>query len=83
MKYPNYVKTADGYVGTFAYRTPEGPVYRFPGGTRLADSWELEHGSNDPAFLDQEALDRFGRYDAQPCTVTLTNDEWAGVLAMI
>lgn len=47
-KYPKYVKTYDGYIGTFQYLDfGEFPVYRFPGGDRIADKWEIEHGSNN------------------------------------
>lgn len=46
-KYPKYIKTYGGYIGTFAYLDfGEFPVYRFEGGCRIADSWELEHGSD-------------------------------------
>lgn len=48
MKYPKYVKTYDGYIGTFQYLDfGEFPVYRFPGGDRIADRWEIENGSDD------------------------------------
>lgn len=48
MKYPKYIKTADGYIGTFQYLDfGEFPVYRFEGGDRIADNWELEHGSDN------------------------------------
>lgn len=48
-KYPKYVRTADGeYVGRFVrLEYGEFPVYRFPGGCRLADDWEIEHGADD------------------------------------
>ena len=47
-KYPKYIKTSDGYIGTFAYLDfGFFPVYRFPGGCRLADDYELEHGSDN------------------------------------
>lgn len=46
--FPAYVKTADGYIGHFAYIDSEfNPVYRFPGGCRIADEYELSHGSNN------------------------------------
>ena len=48
MKYPKYVKTSDGYIGTFQYlEFGEFPVYRFEGGDRIADEWELERGSDN------------------------------------
>ncbi len=47
-KFPKYVKTDDGYIGTFQYLDfGEFPVYRFPGGERVADDLELQHGSNN------------------------------------
>lgn len=47
-KYPKYIKTYDGYIGTFQYlEYGEFPVYRFEGGDRIADNWELEHGSDN------------------------------------
>lgn len=47
-KYPKYVKTSDGYVGTFQYLDfGEFSVYRFEGGDRIADNWEIAHGSNN------------------------------------
>ena len=47
-KYPKYIKTFDGYIGTFQYlEYGEFPVYRFEGGDRIADNWELEHGSDN------------------------------------
>lgn len=48
MNYPKYVKTFDGYIGTFQYlEYGEFPVYRFEGGDRIADNWELANGSDD------------------------------------
>jgi hypothetical protein len=47
-RYPKYIKSADGYIGVFkrlAYG--EFPVYRFPGGERIADNWEIENGSDN------------------------------------
>lgn len=48
MKYPKYVKTYDGYIGTFL-RLDYGeiPIYRFPGGDGMADNWEIANGSDD------------------------------------
>jgi hypothetical protein len=47
MKYPKYIKTSDGYIGAFSCLDfGEFPVYRFRGGERIADEWELEHGSD-------------------------------------
>ena len=47
MKTPKYVKTFDGYIGRYLFTDDIGHVYRFPGGDRYADSWELENGSDD------------------------------------
>ena len=48
MKYPKYIKTEDGYIGTFkCLEYGEFPVYRFEGGDRIADNWELENGSDN------------------------------------
>ena len=50
MKYPKYIKTFDGYIGVFdhidAGEYGEFPVYRFDGGCRVADNWELRHGKD-------------------------------------
>lgn len=47
-KYPKYVKTCDGFIGVFRYMVyGEFPVYRFPGGSRIADDLEIEGGSDD------------------------------------
>ena len=47
-KYPQYIKTADGYIGTFKrLEFGEFPVYRFEGGERVADNWEIENGSDN------------------------------------
>ena len=44
MKYPKYIKTYDGYIGTFSYLDfGEFPVYRFKNGERIADDWEDEY----------------------------------------
>ena len=52
MKYPKYIKTFDGYIGTFQYlEFGEFPVYRFEGGDRIADNWELANGSDNRAEL--------------------------------
>lgn len=56
-KYPKYVKTFDGYIGVFKYLDfGEFPVYRFPGGERIADDWELEHGTNDYAKITEGSV---------------------------
>lgn len=55
MKYPKYVRTFDGYIGVFVYLDfGEFPVYRFPGGERIADSWELANGSDNRADLEKD-----------------------------
>lgn len=47
-KYPRYVKTYDGFIGAFQYlEYGKFPVYRFPGGERIADEWEISHGSDN------------------------------------
>lgn len=47
-EYPKYVKTFDGYIGIFQYLDfGKFPVYRFPGGERVADDVEIKNGSND------------------------------------
>lgn len=44
-KLPKYVITADGYIGAFAAVDAGGfPVYRFDGGSRIADAWEIRTG---------------------------------------
>lgn len=49
---PTYVKSADGYIGHLDYIDSDfNPVYRFPGGCRVADEYELSHGSNRRADL--------------------------------
>ena len=46
-QYPKYIKTSDGYIGTFQRVDPgDIPIYRFPGGDRMADEYELANGSN-------------------------------------
>ena len=53
MKFPKYVKTADGYIGTFSYLDfGEFPVYRFPGGERIADDYEIKNGSDNRKELE-------------------------------
>lgn len=47
-KYPKYVKTCDGFIGVFCCMAyGEFPEYRFPGGRRIADDWEIENGSDN------------------------------------
>lgn len=46
--YPMYVKTSDGYIGIFKrLEYGEFPVYRFEGGEKMADNWEIENGSDN------------------------------------
>ena len=53
MKYPKYIKTADGYIGVFVYLDfGEFPVYRFPGGCRIADRCEIENGRDSREELE-------------------------------
>lgn len=52
-KFPKYIKSFDGYIGVFSYLDfDEYPVYRFPGGERIADGWELERGSDNREDLE-------------------------------
>lgn len=52
-KFPKYVMTSDGYIGVFRYLDfGEFPVYRFPGGERCADNWELANGSDNREELE-------------------------------
>lgn len=83
MQYPPYILTPDGYAGTFAYRTDEGPAYRFPYGIRIVNQTKVKDKMNKFHDLYEKPLKRFGNYEQQPYTVTLTNDEWAGILAII
>lgn len=44
----------DGYIGTFNRVDPGNiPIYRFPGGESMADSFELNHGSNSREDLER------------------------------
>ena len=46
IMYPKYI-LRDGYIGTFNRVDPGNiPIYRFPGGESMADSFELQHGSD-------------------------------------
>lgn len=46
-KYFKYVKTADGFIGVFRrLEYGEFPVYRFEGGERIVDNWEILNGSD-------------------------------------
>ena len=48
MKYPQYIITSDGWIGAFAgLEYGEFPAYRFNGGSRIADNWEIENGTDD------------------------------------
>lgn len=63
--FPKYITTYDGYIGTLQYLDfGEFPVYRFPSGERIADDWELEHGSDvrDDVikFNDKRNIESFG-----------------------
>lgn len=52
--FPRYVKTSDGYIGVFQYlECGKFPVYRFPGGERVADDWEIRNGSNKREDLEK------------------------------
>lgn len=44
-KYPSYIKAADGNIGSFLrLEFGEFPVYRFEGGERVVDNWEIKSG---------------------------------------
>ena len=58
MNYPKYVKTADGYIGVLVSVDDLGPSYHCPGGERYADRWEIEHGSDNRADLEEEAQEK-------------------------
>lgn len=46
-KYPNYIFTTDGFIGCFAgLDFGEFPIYRFEGGSLIADNAEIERGCN-------------------------------------
>ena len=52
--YPKFIMTGDGYIGTFQYlEYNEFPVYRFPGGDRIADNREIKNGSDSLEELRQ------------------------------
>ena len=51
--YPKYVRCGE-YIGVFQYVDDGFPIYRFPGGDRVADGYELAHGSNNRAELEKE-----------------------------
>lgn len=52
MKYPKYIRAFDGSIGAYAYSDDIGPVYRFQGGMRYADRWELENGRENREELE-------------------------------
>lgn len=53
QKFPQYVKTYDGYIGVLiGLEYGEFPIYRFPGGERVADQYEIETGSNARSDLE-------------------------------
>ena len=46
-KFPKYIE-ADGYIGVFqCLDFGEFPIYRFPGGDRVACDLEIEQGSDN------------------------------------
>lgn len=58
-KFPKYVRSFDGYLGTFRYLDfGEFPVYRFDGGERIADEFEIKNGSDDKEEIMKEPIDR-------------------------
>lgn len=53
--FPKYIKTSDGHIGCFSHVDfGKYPVYRFGGGYRIADEYELSHGSNNREDLVKE-----------------------------
>lgn len=58
MKFPKYIKTADGQIGTYAHLTfGNRPVYRFGDGEykfRQATETELAHGSDRLSDLAEQ-----------------------------
>ena len=53
QKFPQYVKTYDGYIGVLVgLDYGEFPIYRFPGGERVADRYEIETGSHARSALE-------------------------------
>ena len=54
MNIPKYVKTGDGYIGVLVKVDDIGPLYRFPGGVRYSDPWEMANGSDNRADLEDE-----------------------------
>ncbi len=70
-KFPKYIKTYDGYIGVFQYLDfGEFPVYRFPGGDRIACSKEIETGSDCREDLLRKSIKD---YDKLVC-VAVKND---------
>lgn len=61
MKYPQYIKTANGEIGTYAYLTlGDRPVYRFKNGEykfRAASDEELKNGSDRLSDLVERRAD--------------------------
>lgn len=56
-KFPKYVKSFDGYIGVFSYLDfDEFPVYRFEGGERYADGWEIANGCDDYQEMKNKAI---------------------------
>lgn len=54
-KFPRFIRTHDGYIGVFSYLDfGKFPVYRFNSGERIADEWEIKHGSDIKEDLVQE-----------------------------
>ena len=50
-KYPKYI-LRDGYIGVFQRIDPyDIPIYRFPGGESMADSIEIQNGTDDKELL--------------------------------
>lgn len=58
MKYPKYIKTSDGQIGTYAYLTfGNNPVYRFEDGDyklRQATANELAGGTDNISDLQEQ-----------------------------
>lgn len=53
-EYPKYILCSNKYIGVFQYIDHGFPIYRFPGGDRIADDYEIEHGSNDRTEIEKK-----------------------------
>ena len=76
MKYPKYIITTDGYIGTFQRVDPgDFPIYRFPGGDRVeTDTYTLALGADT---REQVKINRILRelHNAGGCDATTDYDK--------